>query len=64
MSEHPPSVGLWRNERHQYFWNGEGPFPGVTSVIKVIDKPAIVGWAKRETARCAVDNYDFVADLI
>ena len=59
-----PTVGLFRTENHRYYWNGAGPFPGVTSIIKALDKPAIVGWAKRETARCAVDNYDFVADLV
>jgi len=59
-----PTIGLYRNPKHQYFFNGAGPFPGVTSVIRVIDKPAIVGWAKRETARCAVENLDMVTDLI
>ena len=59
-----PSIGLFRTERHAYFWNGAGPYPGVTTVIRALDKPAIIEWAKRETARCAIDNYDFVADLI
>jgi hypothetical protein len=59
-----PTVGLFRDDKHRYFWNGSGPWPGVTSVIKALDKPAIIEWAKRETARCAVDNYDFVADLV
>lgn len=59
-----PEVGLFRNAKHEYFWNGKGPYPGVTTVMRALDKPAIVGWAKRETARCAVENYDFVADLI
>ena len=59
-----PTVGLFRDDRHRYYWNGAGPFPGVTSVIKALDKPAIIEWAKRETARCAIDNYDFVADLV
>jgi hypothetical protein len=59
-----PTVGLFRDDRHRYYWNGAGPFPGVTSVIKALDKPALIEWAKRETARCAIDNYDFVADLV
>lgn len=59
-----PQVGLFRNGNHQYFWNGKGPYPGVTTVIRALDKPAIIEWAKRETARCAVENYDFVAGLI
>jgi hypothetical protein len=59
-----PTVGLFRDEKHRYYWEGTGPFPGVTTVIRALDKPAIIEWAKRETARCAIDNYDFVADLI
>lgn len=59
-----PTVGLFRDDRHRYYIDGKGPYPGVTTVIRALDKPAIIEWAKRETARCAVDNYDFVADLI
>jgi hypothetical protein len=59
-----PQVGLHRTVRHEYYRDGVGPYPGVTTVLRVIDKPAIIGWAKRETARCAIENYDFVADLL
>ena len=59
-----PDVGLFRDVNHRYYWNGEGPYPGVTTVIRALDKPGLIQWAKRETARCAVDNYDFVAELI
>lgn len=59
-----PTQGLFRDDRHRYYWAGKGPYPGVTSVIKALDKPALIEWAKRETARCAIDNYDFVADLV
>jgi len=58
-----PTVGLFRDDRHRYYIDGAGPYPGVTSVIKALDKPALIEWAKRETARCAIDNYDFVQDL-
>ena len=37
-----PTVGLFRDDRHHYYWNGEGPYPGVTSVIKALDKPALM----------------------
>src|SRR5207248_5364567 len=60
-----PSVplGLTRDEKHIYRWNdGQtvvGPIPSVTTIIKLIDKSApLVGWAKRETAACAVRNLD------
>jgi hypothetical protein len=59
-----PTVGLFRDDRHRYYLDGKGPWPGVTTVLRALDKPAIIEWAKRETARCAVDNYAFVADLI
>lgn len=43
---------------HKYTLDGQ-TIPGVTTVIgKVLDKPALVGWAARETAAFAVDNWD------
>jgi hypothetical protein len=58
------NVGLYRSDKHLYWCDGVGPVPGVTTVLRELNKPAIIEWAKRETARCAVENYDFVADLI
>lgn len=37
--------------RHLYTWNGK-KIDGVTSVLNVINKPALLGWA----ARCAADH--------
>jgi hypothetical protein len=66
----PPTValGLTRDVRHRYFWNdGEqarGPLPSVTTVLGVLDKSGpLVGWAKRETAACAVRNLDTLAQM-
>ena len=53
-----PAVGLYRTPKHEYYFNGDGPYPGVTGVLGIIDKPALVEWAKRETAECAVRNWD------
>jgi hypothetical protein len=50
------AVGLVRDARHRYSWNGGPWYPSVTTVLAVKDKPALVGWAKRETAACAVRN--------
>jgi hypothetical protein len=56
-------TGLTRTADHRYQWNG-GPFvPGATSVLRVLEKPALVQWAKNETAACAIRNYDFVTEL-
>lgn len=64
-----PPVGLWRNERHQYWWgdgSGEtiGPMTSVTTALKALDKPAIPEWAKRVTAETAVDNIELVAQMV
>lgn len=56
-------LGLTRDERHIYAWNNgrivRESIPSVTNIIKLIDKSGpLVGWAKRETASCAVRNLD------
>lgn len=58
-----PSVGLFRSEKHDYWFNGEGPLVGVTGTLRIIDKPAIATWAKRETARCAIRNWDMLQQM-
>lgn len=58
------AVGLHRNARHFYSWNGEAAVPGITGIIGILDKPALVGWAKRETAVAAVRNWRLVAEMV
>lgn len=53
-------AGVWHTPKHEYFWNGDGPYPSVTTVLGIIDKPALVGWAKRETAECAIRNLEIL----
>lgn len=56
-----------RLERRNY-GNGHGykldgrKVPGVTSVCGVLDKPALVDWAARESANYAVENWDELAE--
>jgi hypothetical protein len=58
-------VGLARDQYHRYYWDGEGPLPGVTSAVGMLDKSGpLIGWARRETAKYAVNNLDFVAKLV
>ncbi len=57
-------VGLVRDARHRYRWNGGPWFPSVTTVLGIKDKPGLVGWAKRETAACAVRNLDILARMV
>jgi hypothetical protein len=52
-------LGISRSERHAYSWSdGQvmyGPFPGVTSVIGIVDKSGpLMGWSRRVTAEAAV----------
>lgn len=61
-------LGVTRDAQHVYGYNdGERvwyPIPSVTTILKVLDKSGpLVGWAKRETARCAVDNFETVATI-
>jgi hypothetical protein len=51
------TIGLARNERHQYFLDGAGPIPSVTTIVgAALAKPFLLGWARRETAKYAVRN--------
>ena len=64
-----PSVGLWRTADHRYFWQEPGkplvgPLTSVTTAMKALDKPALVPWAKRETAACAIRNLPMLADMV
>lgn len=53
-----PSIGAYRTENHRYYWNGKGPYPSVTTILDVMDKPALVSWAKRTVAEIAVSHWE------
>jgi hypothetical protein len=58
-----PVEGVHRTPRHLYYFNGEGPWPGVTTITKVLDAPALTSWKMTEVARSAVDNAErLIAD--
>ena len=59
-----PSVGLVRDGHHKYRWNSGPWYPSVTTILGIKDKPGLVGWAKRETAACAVRNVDVLARMV
>jgi hypothetical protein len=59
-----PTLGLVRDARHRYSWNGGPLYPSVTTILGIKDKPALVGWAKRETAACAVRNLDVLERMV
>jgi hypothetical protein len=58
------AVGLVRDARHRYSWNGGPLYPSVTTILGIKDKPALVGWAKKETAACAVRNLDVLDRMV
>jgi hypothetical protein len=55
--DQPPSIGAYRSEDHRYWWNGQGPFPGATSVLDVLSKPAVTQWKAMETARVCIREW-------
>lgn len=57
--------GLTRDAKHFYQWEGGPKVPGVTSVIKMLDKSGpLIGWAKRETAASAVRNLPMIQQML
>lgn len=59
------SVGLWRDDAHRYYWNGQRIGPGITSVISKIDKSGpLIGWAKGVTADAALNNLDALRAMV
>jgi hypothetical protein len=58
------ALGLTRDARHRYSWNGGPLMPSVTTILGIKDKPALVGWAKRETAASAVRNLDVLTRMV
>lgn len=49
-----PVVGVHRTPRHLYYFDGQGPWPGVTTVTDVLDKPALVKWKREQVAEAAI----------
>ena len=67
-----PPLGLTRTADHRYSWRDNRSsggssvtnIPSVTTILKVVDKSGpLTGWAKRETAACAVRNLDVLVRM-
>lgn len=52
-----PSTGAFRTFDHRYYFNGKGPLPSVTTVLGVLDKPAVATWKAKEAARAVLEAY-------
>lgn len=46
---------------HSYTLYGK-PVPGVTTILNVLDKPALVGWAARMSADYAIDHWNTLSE--
>lgn len=53
-----PAAGVHRTPRHLYYFNGAGPWPGVTTITDVLDKPALVKWKREQVALAAIAHAD------
>lgn len=63
MSGKQPTKGLrYSDAAHRYWLDGK-PVPGVTTLIGVLDKPAIPKWAAGQVAEYVADNPDGVETL-
>jgi hypothetical protein len=49
-----PAVGAHRTKRHLYYFNGQGPWPGVTAITRVLDAPALTNWKMAQVAQTAI----------
>jgi hypothetical protein len=57
------TVGVHRTGAHLYYFNGNGPWPGVTTITGVLDKPALTRWHREQVAQAALTHADrLVAD--
>lgn len=52
----PAAAGIHRTGAHLYYFNGELIGPGVTTITKVLDAPALTSWKMDQVARTAIDN--------
>jgi hypothetical protein len=48
----PP--GLVMSQDHRYWFNGEGPWPSVTTILEILSKPALVTWKAQESVRAFI----------
>ena len=54
-----PATGLYMSQDHRYWMNGKGPLPSVTTILRVLDKPALTSWYKRQVAEAAVNRQEW-----
>ncbi len=56
MTAAKAATGVVRTPKHLYYFNGNGPWPGVTTVTDILDKPALTKWHRTQVAEAAIAN--------
>ncbi len=56
-----PTEGVHRTRFHLYYFNGAGPWPGVTTVTKVLSAPQLEKWKLEQVALNAIENAEQLA---
>jgi hypothetical protein len=51
-------AGAFRTDDHRYYFNGHGPVPGATSVLEILDKPALATWKAQQAVRAVIEHYE------
>ena len=51
LSEIVKPLGAFVTEDHRYYWNGLGPKPSVTTILRVINRPGINVWNEQQAVR-------------
>lgn len=54
----PNLIGAYRNDKHEYWHNGIGPVPSVTTILGIVDKPAVGIFKAKEAARAILRKRD------
>lgn len=59
----PPAKGLKFSEASHRYWLDGKPVPGVTTILNVLDKPALKKWAPRVVAEYVADDPEGIEAL-
>ena len=50
----PAHIGVTRTPKHLYYFDGQGPWPSVTTITGILDKPALTKWHRTQVAEAAI----------
>ena len=50
-------AGGFMTDDHRYYFNGEGPVPSVTTVLEILDKPALATWKAQQAVKALYHSF-------